>query len=206
MHILDRVISEQYRRPAGLVGRYVGGLMVKQHAPENRWTVDLLCAQPEDFILEIGFGGGYALEQLARVVQRGKLAGVDVSTTMVAQAKKRNAAAVSRGLVDLRYADSSLLPFDDGQFNKVFSIHSVYFWGHAQTALREIMRVLKPQGRLILTLLPKARADELSMPTFKPYAGCELEQMLKDAGFRETETRDGRTQAHRSNYSVIGIK
>ena len=206
MGILDKFISAQYRRPSGLVGRYIGGLMVKQHAPENGWTVDLLHAQPEDFILEIGFGGGYAIQQLAHIVQRGKLAGVDFSSTMVAEAKKRNAAAVSDGLVDLRYADSSRLPFGDASLNKAFSIHSIYFWGQPLMALREVWRVLKPQGRLILTLLPKATSDEVGTLSFKPYAGRELEEMLKSAGFCETEIKDGRTEAHRSNYSVIGIK
>jgi ubiquinone/menaquinone biosynthesis C-methylase UbiE len=206
MGIVDKFISGQYRRPSGLVGRYIGGLMVKQHAPENGWTVDLLHAQPEDSILEIGFGGGYAIQQLAHIVQRGKLAGVDFSSTMVAQAKGRNAEAASSGLVDLRYADSSKLPFEEASFNKAFSIHSIYFWGQPLTALREVWRVLKPQGRLILTLLPKATPDEVGTLSFKPYAGWELEEMLKSAGFCETEIKDGRTEAHRSNYSVIGIK
>ena len=44
MRLLGRYLSGQYRRPSGIVGRYIGGLMVKQHAPENHWTVDLLQA------------------------------------------------------------------------------------------------------------------------------------------------------------------
>ncbi|HEY3340610.1 MAG TPA: methyltransferase domain-containing protein, partial [Anaerolineae bacterium] len=117
-----------------------------------------------------------------------------------------NAASVRSGLVDLRYADSSSLPFGDAVFNKAFSIHSIYFWAQPLAALREVWRVLKPQGRLILTLLPKATPDEVGTLSFKPYAGRELEEMLKSAGFRETEIKDGRTAAQRSNYSVIGIK
>jgi len=206
MQILDRFISAQYRRPYGLVGRYIGRKMVQQHATENAWTVALLNAQVEDFVLEIGFGGGYAIQQLTQIVRRGKLAGVDFSPTMVAQAKRRNAASVRSGLVDLRYADSSRLPFGDAEFNKVFSIHSVYFWAQPLMALRESWRVLKPEGRLILTLLPRVSPDEIGTPSFKPYAGQELEEMLKSAGFRQTEINDGRTEAHRSNYSIIGVK
>ncbi len=51
---LARFIDGQYRRPAGLVGRYIGGKMVQQHAPENDWAVALLEAKFDDHILEIG--------------------------------------------------------------------------------------------------------------------------------------------------------
>ena len=125
---LDRYLSRQYRRPSGIVGRYIGGLMVKQHAPENLWTLQVLQAQPGDCILEIGFGGGYAIQQLAQRVTQGRLSGIDFSPAMVAAARRRNAAAVAAGRVDLRHGDAARLPFGEGEFDKAYSIHSVYFW------------------------------------------------------------------------------
>jgi SAM-dependent methyltransferase len=202
---LDRYISGQYRRPSGIVGRYIGGLMVKQHAPENGWTVDLLQAQAGNRILEIGFGGGYAIQQLAQVVTQGRLAGVDFSPTMVAATRRRNAAAVAAGRVDLRQADAGKLPYTDSEFDKAYSIHSIYFWREPELALRDIWRVLKPGGLLVLTLQPKSHPGEKGTPDFIPYSGEELEAMLRDAGFRETRIEDGRTTSHRSNYSVIAL-
>jgi protein-L-isoaspartate O-methyltransferase len=56
-----RYIAGQYRRPTGLIGRWIGQKMVEQHRAENLWTVALLDVQPADRILEIGFGGGFAI-------------------------------------------------------------------------------------------------------------------------------------------------
>ena len=71
----QRVMDEQYRRPSGLLGRWVGNKMARQHVPENQWTVGLLAAQPHDRILEVGFGPGLAIERLAQQVTDGQIAG-----------------------------------------------------------------------------------------------------------------------------------
>ena len=204
---VNRYIDRQYRRPSGLVGRYIGGLMVKQHAPENEWTVALLDAKSDDTILEIGFGGGYAIQRLSGVVTHGRLAGVDLSPTMVSQARRRNAAAVAAGRVDLRLGEASQLPFTTASFDKAFSIHSVYFWAQPMAALREVRRVLKPGGWLLLTLLPKAGsagAADSGTAEFHPYTGADVQALLSEAGFVADEIRDGAGEGHRSNYTVIG--
>src|SRR5690242_6833353 len=206
MRLLDRYVSAQYRRPSGIVGRYIGHKMVQQHAPENQWTIDLLQAQPNDYILEIGFGGCYSIQPLSRGVIHGKLAGVDFSTTMVAEARRRNVAAVASRLVDLRHADAGQLPFGAAEFDKAYSIHSIYFWKEPSKALREIHRVLRPAGLLVLTILPKTNPHEVGTSDFTPYSGVELQALLKEAGFRESTIQDGRTEMHKSNYSVIATR
>ena len=211
MQILDKFIGAQYKRPAGLLGRYAGQRMIEQHTPENDWTLKLLAAQPQDRILEIGFGGGYAISALSKQVTAGLVAGLDYSATMVAMARQHNAAMVRQGRVDLRHGEASALPFDNGAFNKAYSIHSIYFWPQAQTALCELWRVLKPGGLLVLTVLPKERfrmqdPAELETDTFKAYSGIALQAMLLEAGFAQTRIEDGNSAEHLSNYSVIGVK
>src|SRR5262245_59199902 len=108
--MFQKIIDSQYRRPSGLLGRWIGRKMMEQHLPENIWTVEILNPQPEDKILEIGFGPGIAVEQVAYRVTKGLVAGIDFSQTMVSVAKQRNAAAVRSGLVDLRHADVLQIP------------------------------------------------------------------------------------------------
>jgi hypothetical protein len=50
------MIDGQYRRPTGLLERIIGAQMVRDHEPENLWTVKQLAAQPTDQIVEIGCG------------------------------------------------------------------------------------------------------------------------------------------------------
>ena len=145
----QRYIDGQYRRPTGLIGRWVGRKMAEQHQPENNWTVKVLNIQPTDHVLEVGFGPGFAVQEVAKVAQF--VAGVDFSQAMVSAASTRNAAAIRAGRVRLQDGDSSKLPFEDQSFDKAFSIHSIYFWTQPTAALREIWRVLKPNGLLFLT-------------------------------------------------------
>jgi SAM-dependent methyltransferase len=207
----QRYIDGQYRQPSGIVGRWIGRKMAQQHQPENRWTVDLLDVQPADHILEIGFGPGIAVEAVAQKAVNGRVAGVDFSRTMLAAARQRNTEAIRSGKVDLHYGDAAQLPFADASFDKAYSIHSIYFWRDPLAALAEIQRVLKPGGRLILTVLPKEKWNpehpELAgTPDCIPYTGDDLKTMLGKVGFSEMRVEADTNPAAPSNHSVIGVK
>lgn len=207
----QKYLDRQYRRPSGLVGRWIGGKMAQQHRPENQWTVNLLGVQPTDYILEIGFGPGIAVEQIAQQAAHGLIVGIDFSPTMLAAASRRNAAAIREGRVVLRYADAARLPCPDAMFDKAFSIHSIYFWRDPLAALREIRRVLKPHGQLVLTVLPKEQWNptnpELAgTPDCKPYSGAELRDMLSQAGFAQSRVEADTNPTTPSNFSVIAQK
>jgi precorrin-6B methylase 2 len=75
----------------------------------NRWAVSLLGVRPADQVLEIGFGPGLAVAELARA-GAGHVYGIDHSDVMLRQASKRNAAAVRTGRVTLVNASADLLP------------------------------------------------------------------------------------------------
>jgi ubiquinone/menaquinone biosynthesis C-methylase UbiE len=70
----------------------------------NAWVVSLLDVQRDDRVLEIGFGPGVAIRELARLAADGYVYGLDHSEVMVRQAARRNAEGVRRGRVDLRYS------------------------------------------------------------------------------------------------------
>jgi SAM-dependent methyltransferase len=207
----QKYVDRQYRRPSGLVGRWIGSRMARQHRPENLWTVNLLDIQPTDHVLEIGFGPGIAVEEAARRASQGQVAGVDFSRAMVAAARRRNAEAVRAGRVDLRHGDAAHLPFADASFNKGYGIHSIYFWPEPLAALREACRVLEPSGTFILTVLPKAKwdpenPDAAGTPECRPYSGDELAALLVQAGFSSPRIEADSHPECPSNYSVIARK
>ena len=205
-------LDRQYRQPTGLLGRYIGRQMARDHLPENEWTVELLQPRPDDHILEIGFGPGVAIEQLTHHVPQGRIVGVDFSRAMVAAAGRRNAQVIKRGQVALHWADVTQLPLGDASFDKAYSIHSIYFWPQPEKALREIKRVLKVGGLLVLTVLPKEKwqaaspATPVGTPECIPYTGDELVHLLLSAGFSPTRIEVDTQAECPSNYSVIGLK
>lgn len=210
--MLATILDRQYRRPTGLLGRYIGRQMAHDHRPENRWTVEMLQAQSTEHILELGFGAGIAIQALTPIVKTGSISGIDFSPTMVRAASQCNALAIRRGQVRLVCGNAAALPFQANTFDQAFSIHSIYFWPQPLAALRGIWRVLKPGGRLVLTILPKALWNidnpDLAVGTAecRPFGGDELCAMLQAAGFSATSIKADPNPTYRSNYSVIGVK
>ncbi len=207
-----KILDAQYRRPTGLLGRMIGRRMARDHRPENLWSIALLQAVPEDAVLELGFGPGFAIQALTKVVTRGRIAGIDFSREMVVAARGRNAAAVRCGLVDLHYGDAADMPFQDGEFDLAYSIHSIYFWPQPLAVLQAVYRELKPAGKFVLTVLPKERWNEnnpskpVGTPECIPYSGEELISLLVAAGFNGRRIETDPNPKFRSNYSMIGSK
>jgi ubiquinone/menaquinone biosynthesis C-methylase UbiE len=69
---------------------------------------------------------------------------------MVKQATARNIVGVESGRIDLRRGSAESLLFEDETFDKALAINSVQVWADAKAGLREIRRVLKSGGRVVL--------------------------------------------------------
>ncbi len=146
--------NEQFAHPQGLLGSFAGWLMMLKNRQRNLWTLDLLQLKPADHVLEIGFGPGWAIEQAAQRVPRGQVAGLDTSVTMLHDASRRNAAAIRAGQVQLQLGIESPLPLGAGIVDKAYAVNSFQFWTESHQGLLEVRRVLKPGGRLAITVQP----------------------------------------------------
>jgi ubiquinone/menaquinone biosynthesis C-methylase UbiE len=106
-----------------------------------------LLAKASGDVLEVGVGTGLNLP-LYRRQQLASLTAVDLSDGMLAQARRAAAAA---GLpVQLRRADVAALPFEDGSFDCVVDTFSLCVFPDPVAALREMARVVRPSGRVLL--------------------------------------------------------
>jgi ubiquinone/menaquinone biosynthesis C-methylase UbiE len=185
-------LDEQFRVPRGLVGRLVGGIMERQHAPENEWTASLLEAQPCERILEVGFGPGLTIEKLLQLQPSLEITGLDLSRTMVRAAARRNRRAVKEGRVRLRHGDAAVLPFSDGFFDKAVSVHVLYFWTDPERVLNELRRVMKPGGRLVLAFMPREKwASNGEGASCNVYSGEDVVTLLREAGFKNARVIPG---------------
>ena len=149
--------------------------------PHTRRMVELLKITPAEAVLDVGFGTGDVLCELAeRVGPDGRVAGVDISPAMrdVAMEKLRRL-DLGDG-VDLQVADACSLPFDDDSFDvacisftlELFSVDEM------QQVLGECRRVLQPTGRLGVTAMSNhdrtamARIYEWLRRYFPAYMDC----------------------------------
>lgn len=201
----ETIINGQYRCPTGLIGRFIGAKMVQQHQPETLWTISLLDTQPHDHVLEVGFGAGKAIEQLATLATSGHIAGIDLSPTMLRTAQRRNAQAIRAGRVELQHGDVTRLPFADQQFDKLISIHTIYFWPHLDRALAEIFRVLKPGASLALAFSPGKVGEETNADAQKQLEQCTLPTM-QHLGFTHIDIKEGPASRQFRSIAIVGVK
>jgi cyclopropane fatty-acyl-phospholipid synthase-like methyltransferase len=86
--------NSQFAHPEELAGSLVGMIMAVKNRERNAWTVALMDLEPGDHVLEIGFGPGQAIQEVAKLTPKGFVGGIDLSYTMLLQASKRNSAAI----------------------------------------------------------------------------------------------------------------
>ena len=143
-------ILRQCRRPSWWPGRFFIWTMNIRHAGVTGWGLDHVRIEPEFDILDVGCGGGRTIRTLAAKATRGTVCGVDYSSASVAAAKRMNRALIQEGRVEIQHASVSRLPYPERRFDLVTAVETHYYWPDPVTDLREILRVLKPGGRLII--------------------------------------------------------
>jgi len=142
--------GNQCQKPAGLLGRFVLWNMNSRHSKVTDWGMSHILIDKRDTILDAGCGGGRTVNKLAAIASQGKVYGVDFSGASVAFARRINKQWIDTGRVEIREASVSQLPFAADLFNVVTAVETHFWWPDLPSDMREVLRVLKPGGVLIV--------------------------------------------------------
>ena len=155
----------------------------------NRLALDQLDLQPDDDVLEVGFGGGDLLARILAVTE-GQVIGVDLSEAMVARARRR-----FRGIERLRLLAGSVeaLWLDRASVDKAASVNNLYFWSNPEAGLRELARVVRPGGRLAICFEPpeELRKWPGHRHGFRLYDEAQVRALMEEAGFGDILRAEG---------------
>jgi SAM-dependent methyltransferase len=157
------------RRPRSLdwgVGRYEHTAAELEPAAET--VVALARIRPSEEVLDVACGTGNAALLAARAGARAT--GVDRSQRLVDVARAR--AAQERLDVAFAVADAQALPFADASFDAVVSVFGVVFAEDADTAFGELVRVLRPGGRALVSAWEPAGALDAMVGAFRRAAAA----------------------------------
>jgi len=150
-------------------------------------AVAMLDLAPDDRVLDVGCGTGFATEGLLEAVEA--VHGIDQSPHQLAQAYPKFG---KRGPVRFHLGDAERLPFEDDAFDVVWSSGSIEYWPDPVATLRELRRVARPGGQ-VLVVGPNEptgrvrRALANAMMLF--YTEAEAERMFAAAGFTDVRHR-----------------
>jgi SAM-dependent methyltransferase len=156
----------QYKTDANLAARQ--SIYAYQHPRIDLQArvLDLAAPASSDTIVDVGCGNGTYLAELARRGFADRVLGVDLSLGMLAAARQRlsgNGAPGAAGardgssepgvpIVGLANADAAALPLGDGVADLALAPHMLYHVPDPADALRELRRVTRPGGRVVVVL------------------------------------------------------
>ena len=181
----------QCRKPSGRFGRFVGRSMNFGHTKMRRWGLSHISIEPDSCILDIGCGGGKTVKELAMSAVKGKVYGIDYSEDMVQLSKKVNDSLIKQSIVEIMYGTVSSLPFSDNIFDLVTAFEAYYFWPDLSNDLKEIKRVLKPGGSLLMVnevykddRFERRNSKWVKLLDMQIHTPDEYKGFLSEAGYR----------------------
>jgi SAM-dependent methyltransferase len=187
---------DQCKKPSGWLGRFVLWSMNSRHSKVTDWGLSQVSIREADIILDVGCGGGRTVNKLAAISTQGKVYGLDHSGSSVAMARKVNRQWIEMGRADVREGSVSQLPFADGTFDLVTAVETHFWWPDLPTDMREVLRVLKPSGTLVViaeiykgaaTKTAQLAENVLPLSGLKLLTVNEHRDVFSNAGYKDVQ-------------------
>lgn len=215
-NLSKKELAIQLRKPVGNDGKEVGKQMNKSNKFICLNSYKILNPQKNSLVLEIGMGNGLFIKDLLNNANNIKYIGLDFSQVMIDEATELNQNLIDEQKVSFINGSVNSLPFKDNSIDYITTTNTVYFWPSLKENAKEIYRVLKPNGKVLIGYRSKDLMDKIELANygFNKYTKDEIEALLKDTGFRKIATEiiaepnldfDGKPIKMEGFYS-IGIK
>lgn len=181
-------VYEKAYRP--FLGWAFMGFNIDHLRNEQPLTVQSLRLGPGDVVLDVACGPGlFTRAFAAAVAPTGLAVGMDTSSPMLARARRANAHSRAAYV----FGDATDQPFQDDSFDAVNCYGALYLIPDPFTAFGEVLRVLRPGGRLSLmtsrespfAVVRPVQARALGLSGLRMFSVDEFTTRLRDAGFTE---------------------
>jgi SAM-dependent methyltransferase len=204
--------AERYERNmvGAIFAPFAGGLLEQATLCEGEQVLDAACGT-----------GIVARLAWSQVAPSGRVLGLDVNHAMLEVARRIGDAE----RIEWREADAAAMPFAEGSFDVALCHHGLQYFQDRRSALAEMRRVLRPTGRLALSVwrpvafnpghavfadvLERRVGAEAAATRRAPFKLCdrgEIRALLTGAGFRDVAVRlDARVARFPSAEAMIRI-
>ena len=194
--------KEETRAFYNKIARVYDLLAEHSEAPVRRAGLGMLDVKPGQSVLEIGFGTGHCLVELAEAVgPAGRVYGIDLSERMLEISQARLSDQGLEDRVELTCGDALHLPYPSQSVDRIFTSFTLELFDTPEIpmALGECKRVLRAGGRIVVAAMsrvlpggPIMRTFEWTHRHFPNYLDCRpilVRQAVEDAGFQIAATK-----------------
>ena len=164
-------------------------------------------------VLEVAPGSGYLAIELAK---RGtyKVVGLDISRTLVEIAQKNAAEAGVRTKVEFRQGDAAHMPFDDEMFDFIICTSAFKNFADPVRALREMYRVLRALGKVVIIDMRQDASDEAIRDFVKSMGLGRIDSLitkwtfkvLRRSAYTSDQFKDFISKTPFRKYDILGAK
>jgi ubiquinone/menaquinone biosynthesis C-methylase UbiE len=180
----------QFELPRGFAGRILLMFMNRGHKSIYESVAKALELRAEDSLLEIACGNGHFIKNYASHVH--SVAGLDLSELCIKLATKKNKKRIAAGSAEFVLGDATRLPWEDNKFSVATSMSSFLLFPKpvALESLKEMYRVLRPGGRVVVSIELNAEdgkdhSKDIKRYGMKLWIEDDVRNILKEAGFSE---------------------
>jgi ubiquinone/menaquinone biosynthesis C-methylase UbiE len=142
--------------------------------------------EPDNIVLDIGFGNGYLIKKLFKKGIPVKIYGIEISNDMVKKVSQKNKKHIKNGSLILSLENISKTSFGNNTFDKICTINTIYFWEDYAKCFSEIKRVLKPDGIFMNNFYSKDFLENIIYTKygFNKYTLEEIIKMTEENGLK----------------------
>lgn len=184
-------LASQLKTPHGDKGVKVADMMNESNIAMTRECFLQLDLKPYQHLLEIGHGNAAHLTCFLKFQKDLRYTGLEISELMYQQAKIINDQWIQSHHADFQLYKGEVLPFEDNSLDAVMTVNTIYFWPQPKEFLKEILRVLKPEGRLGIAFAQKKFMEQLPFTGygFQLYSLDDVTSMVTSAGFNTVKSK-----------------
>ena len=184
--MLGKFIAWQFKKPTGLFGIFSSNIMIKGNMTKYDQMIKNLAVQPNDKLLEIGYGPGIGINMIAQKFSSSIIHGIDFSPLMYNRARKYNKLYIG-DKVQLQFGDFLKMPIDSNSYDKVFCLNVIYFWDDLIAPFEKILSILQYGGTFHIYMATKEMLKRATDGVFNKYSIEQVVEALRSAGFAEVE-------------------
>jgi len=178
-------MAYQLSCPNGVNGVSIANMMHESNIGMTKKTITSLNITEGDSILELGHGSCKHLPEILSKAENITYYGLEISDLMQKQAIENNATDIASNSASFQLYDGNKIPYSGNTFHNIFTVNTIYFWKNPEAFIKEIYRVLKPEGYLAIGFADKNFMESLPFTAygFDLYSKERIYALAQSAGF-----------------------